>query len=71
MVLPVFYKIDPSDVRQRRKSVGEALAKLEEKIKDDAKLQRWKTALTEAANLSGWHLTEKRLAFAVSVFSPY
>ncbi|KAG6655889.1 hypothetical protein CIPAW_05G247400 [Carya illinoinensis] len=60
VVLPVFYKIDPSDVRQRRKSVGEALAKLEEKIKDDAKLQRWKTALTEAANLSGWHLTEKR-----------
>jgi hypothetical protein len=57
IVLPVFYKIHPSELRNQTKSVGEAFAKHEERFKDDQlKVQRWKTALTEVASLSGWHL---------------
>ncbi|XP_062159715.1 TMV resistance protein N-like [Alnus glutinosa] len=54
IVVPVFYKVDPSDVRHQKKSYEKALAKLEERFKDDIKLQRWKAALTQVANLSGW-----------------
>lgn len=53
-VLPVFYKVDPSDVRNQTKSFGEAFNELEEKFKDDIlKVQTWKTALTKVADLSG------------------
>ena len=53
-VLPVFYKIEPSEVRKQTNSVGEEFAKLEERFKDDQiKVLGWKAALTEATNLSG------------------
>ncbi|XP_040996730.1 TMV resistance protein N-like [Juglans microcarpa x Juglans regia] len=55
-VLPVFYKVEPSTVRHQINSFKEALAKHEENFKDDAKVQRWKTALKQAADLSGFHL---------------
>ncbi|XP_040996157.1 TMV resistance protein N-like [Juglans microcarpa x Juglans regia] len=55
-VLPVYYKVDPSIVRHQKNSFENALAKHEDKFKDDAKVQRWKTALKQAANLSGFHL---------------
>ncbi len=55
-VLPVFYKVDPSEVRQQKGNIGIALAKHEEKFKDNTeKVQSWKVALNEAASLSGWH----------------
>jgi hypothetical protein len=49
MILPVFYKVDPSDVRHQKNSYKDALAK------HDMKMQNWKTTLTQVANLSGWH----------------
>ncbi|XP_059455226.1 TMV resistance protein N-like [Corylus avellana] len=55
-VLPVFYKVDPSDVRHQKNSYGEALAKHAEKFNDDEKVEKWKAVLTQVANLSGWHL---------------
>ncbi|XP_021979451.1 disease resistance protein RPV1 [Helianthus annuus] len=48
---PVFYDVDPSDVRKQRGPVGEALAKHNNK-----EIGKWREALTEAANLSGWDL---------------
>ncbi|KAF5469697.1 hypothetical protein F2P56_013747 [Juglans regia] len=56
IVLPVFYYVDPSDIRHQRGSFGEALAKHAEKLNGDMKLQMWKAALREVANLSGDHL---------------
>jgi len=56
-VLPVFYKVDPSDLRKQRGSVGEAFAKHERdsrEEKEKQKVQRWRNALMEAANISGW-----------------
>ena len=55
VVLPVFYKVDPSDVRNQQEKFGEALAKHEKKFKDNKeKMQRWRAALNEASNISGW-----------------
>uniref|UniRef100_A0A7N2L9T0 TIR domain-containing protein n=1 Tax=Quercus lobata TaxID=97700 RepID=A0A7N2L9T0_QUELO len=56
MVLPVFYKVDPSDVRNQQKKIGEALEQHEKKFKDNIeKVQRWRAALNEASHISGWH----------------
>ena len=56
VVFPVFYKVDPSEVRRQIGTFGEALAKHEENFKYDMnKVQRWRAALNEASNLSGWH----------------
>lgn len=56
LVLPVFYDVDPSDVRHQTGSYGEALSQHQEKLKYEKKVQQWRLALSEAANLSGWHL---------------
>ncbi|KAL4317339.1 hypothetical protein AHAS_Ahas15G0375200 [Arachis hypogaea] len=56
-VFPVFYDVDPSDVRHQKGSYREALTKHEERFKDDMekleKVQKWRAALHQAANLSG------------------
>ena len=54
LVLPVFYDVDPCDVRHQRGSYGEAMAKHEERFKDEKeKVQKWRKALHQVANLSG------------------
>nr|WIL60065.1 nodulation protein [Melilotus officinalis] len=56
LVLPIFYEVDPSDVRKQTGSYGEALAMHEERFKNNMqRLQKWRTALQQVANLSGWH----------------
>ncbi|PRQ23484.1 putative TIR domain-containing protein [Rosa chinensis] len=56
MVWPIFYKVDPSDVRHQRGTFSKALAEHEHRFEDDKnKVLRWREALSEAANLSGWH----------------
>ena len=56
LVLPVFYKVDPSEVRKQEGKFKLAMAKHENKFKNNTeKVQRWRAALNEAASLSGWH----------------
>lgn len=58
VVCSVFYNVSPSDVRHQKGSYGEALVMLEERFKDNKeRVQKWRLALTEAANLSGWHFS--------------
>ncbi|XP_059309970.1 TMV resistance protein N-like [Lycium ferocissimum] len=53
-VLPVFYDVDPSDVRHQKNTFANSFAKLNENYKDQPeRVKRWKQALTEAANLTG------------------
>ncbi|TYI79559.1 hypothetical protein E1A91_D05G029400v1 [Gossypium mustelinum] len=55
-VFPIFYGVDPSDLRKQKEKVEAAFAKHEERYKEDeAKIQRWRNALTEVANIKGWH----------------
>ncbi|CAK8566895.1 unnamed protein product [Lathyrus sativus] len=56
IVIPVFYDIEPSDVRNQSGTYQQAFEKHERDLRHDKdKLQKWKDALTEAANLSGWN----------------
>ncbi|XP_048423137.1 disease resistance protein RPV1 isoform X8 [Pyrus x bretschneideri] len=65
-VLPIFYHVDPSNVRRQDGDLTEAFQKHEKDIreeKDDKKreakqerVKQWREALTKAANLSGHHL---------------
>ncbi|KAL4631838.1 hypothetical protein ACB092_04G006400 [Castanea dentata] len=57
LVLPVFYNINPSEVRNQKGKFGEELSKHEEILKD-YKVQSWREALFEAANISGWHYNQ-------------
>lgn len=60
MVLPIFYDVDPSEVRKLEGSFGEALTMHEEKFNDNMEtVGRWKGALQEVASLSGWHLSNR------------
>ncbi|XP_008237535.2 PREDICTED: TMV resistance protein N-like [Prunus mume] len=54
-VLPVFYNVDPTDVRKQSGSFASAFAEHEKRFgKDTEKVKRWRAALTEVANLSGF-----------------
>lgn len=58
LVFPVFYHVDPSDVRKQTESYGEHMTKHEENFgKASQKLQAWRTALFEASNFPGHHIT--------------
>ncbi|KAJ6934581.1 disease resistance RPP13-like protein 1 isoform X1 [Populus alba x Populus x berolinensis] len=53
IVIPVFYDIAPSDIRKQTGSFAEAFDKHEERFKEEMeKVQKWRKALVEAANLS-------------------
>ncbi|KAJ4719022.1 TIR-NBS-LRR disease resistance-like protein [Melia azedarach] len=55
IVIPVFYHIDPSDVRNQTGIFGDSFSKLERQFQGRLeKLQRWRIALREAANISGF-----------------
>ncbi|KAI9073650.1 hypothetical protein K1719_044393 [Acacia pycnantha] len=61
LVYPVFYYVDPSELRHPSRhptgSYAEALAGQEERFKDDKqKVEKWRLALSQAANLKGCHL---------------
>ena len=58
-VVPIFYHVDPSDLRKQKGSFEKVFASYERHGRDSKeKIQRWRAALTEASNLSGWHLFE-------------
>ncbi|ONI28800.1 hypothetical protein PRUPE_1G162200 [Prunus persica] len=58
-VIPVFYKVNPSDVRNQGGSFGDALANMECKYKENMKkVKKWRAALAQLAVLSGLTLDE-------------
>ncbi|XP_044504964.1 disease resistance protein RPP2B-like isoform X2 [Mangifera indica] len=61
MVIPIFYHVDPSHVRNQTGAFGDAFVDLEKRFEESLDvLQRWKTALKEVANLSGWTADSKK-----------
>ncbi|KAK3415832.1 hypothetical protein EUGRSUZ_H01433, partial [Eucalyptus grandis] len=55
IVLPVFYKVEPREVRRGIKAYGGAMAKHEsDSKKDPTTVERWKEVLFDAGSLSGW-----------------
>ncbi|XP_050253751.1 disease resistance protein Roq1-like [Quercus robur] len=56
-VFPVFYDVDPSDVRKQEGTFAKAFAEHEKE--NIEKVQTWRVALRKVANLSGWHLRDR------------
>ncbi|XP_021831160.1 TMV resistance protein N-like [Prunus avium] len=57
MVFPIFYDVDPTQVRKQTGSFAEAFQRHEANFPEDKdKIQRWRSALFEAANLAGGNL---------------
>ncbi|KAL4029024.1 hypothetical protein IC575_012243 [Cucumis melo] len=54
VVFPVFYKVDPSQVRQQSGRFGEEFGKLQ--VRFSNKMQAWSEALTFISSMSGWDL---------------
>ncbi|KAG2663134.1 hypothetical protein I3760_16G013400 [Carya illinoinensis] len=55
-VLPIFYHVDPSDVQKQEDTFRDAFAEHEKNPGNKDKVQTWRNALKEVANLSGYHL---------------
>ncbi|XP_070677775.1 TMV resistance protein N-like [Malus domestica] len=65
-VLPIFYNVDPSNVRKHTGSFAEHFTNHGERFREDiGKVKRWKDALTKVANISGFnpqtHESERKL----------
>ncbi|KAL4354634.1 hypothetical protein GQ457_06G022660 [Hibiscus cannabinus] len=59
-IFPIFYHVDPSDLRKQKEKVEEAFSRHEKRYKEDKdKIQRWRNALTQVANIKGWHLNDR------------
>ncbi|KAL5843301.1 hypothetical protein ACOSQ4_009259 [Xanthoceras sorbifolium] len=64
IVIPVFYHADPSHVRKQKGSFKDALVNKHGKVSEDEK-QKWRAALTEACNLSGFDYSKNILVILV------
>ncbi|KAK2431718.1 TMV resistance protein N [Trifolium repens] len=54
LVWPIFYKVDPSDIRHLTKSYGKDMAQHENNYGiNSERVHKWKSALFEVSNLSG------------------
>ena len=55
VMVPIFYQIDPSDVRKLSGSFAEAFAQHDRDSNTNIdEVQSWRSALSEAVNFSGW-----------------
>ncbi|RVW64094.1 disease resistance protein RPV1-like [Vitis riparia] len=54
---PIFYHVDPSEVEKQSGKYGEAFADYENDANlEREQIQQWRTALTEASKLAGYHI---------------
>nr|XP_023923533.1 TMV resistance protein N-like [Quercus suber] len=58
-ILPVFYHVDPSDIRKQMGAFEQAFIKHEEKENKES-VEKWRDALREVGNLAGCHLKNTR-----------
>jgi len=59
-VLPIFYDVNPSEVRKQTGDYEKAFLEHEKRFKENLEeVQRWRKALTQVANLSGCDVRDK------------
>ncbi|PNX68385.1 TIR-NBS-LRR resistance protein, partial [Trifolium pratense] len=59
-ILPVFYDVDPSEVRKQSGIFAEAFVKHEQRFQQDYDMvQRWRKALTQVGTIAGWDIRQK------------
>lgn len=60
-IMPIFYGVDPGDVRHQTGSFAEHFTRHENKYGKDAdNVRQWRDALKTLGNLAGWNLTDYR-----------
>ncbi|XP_017978860.1 PREDICTED: TMV resistance protein N isoform X1 [Theobroma cacao] len=57
-IYPVFYDVEPRELRKQEGSVEEAFAEHEKRYNQD-KTRRWRDALLEASCITGWELKDR------------
>ncbi|KAI6680289.1 hypothetical protein NL676_034170, partial [Syzygium grande] len=57
-ILPIFYDVNPDDVKLKTKLYRKAMSKHKKKFGSD-ELKRWENALVEVARVKGWDLKGK------------
>ncbi|CAL5405352.1 unnamed protein product [Camellia sinensis] len=69
-VYPIFYHVNPSDVRRQRGSFGGGFEELvsKQEVLGMEKVQRWRNALERVANLSGWPYPSDSIVRSESMF---
>ncbi|KAM0052544.1 putative TIR domain, P-loop containing nucleoside triphosphate hydrolase [Helianthus debilis subsp. tardiflorus] len=70
VVFPIFYHVKPSDVRKQRNSFGDAMAEHKQRMETELnsekrsewahKIEKWKKALTEVADMKGEEANGRR-----------
>ena len=59
-IWPIFYDVDPFVVRKPAGTFKQAINEHKKRFKHDIKkVEIWKAALAEVANISGWHLQDR------------
>ena len=59
-ILPVFYDVEPSDVRKQMGTFAQAFIEHENRFKENIeKVKMWRAALTHVGNLAGWPLMNR------------
>ncbi|GAU40066.1 hypothetical protein TSUD_258590 [Trifolium subterraneum] len=53
-IIPIFYGVDPREVRHQKGRFGESFTHQKCRFGDSEKLQKWKYALSEVADFRGW-----------------
>ncbi|KAI9111867.1 hypothetical protein K1719_017557 [Acacia pycnantha] len=60
-VIPIFYKVHPRDVRYQKGNYEISFKRHKKLLEaNNSAVQQWETAMTEAANLSGWEISGSR-----------
>ncbi|RXI00129.1 hypothetical protein DVH24_030619 [Malus domestica] len=60
-IFPIFYGVDPSDVRHQRGSFGKAIAEHEVNYREHMEeVNEWRKSLKRVANLAGWNSKDYR-----------
>ena len=60
IVLPIFYNVDPSDVRKQAGTFEQAFINHQKCFEDNIEMvERWRAALREVADITGWHLQNR------------
>ncbi|XP_059652486.1 TMV resistance protein N-like [Cornus florida] len=68
IVIPIFYDVRPSDVRSQNGCYAEAFASHEKRFNFES-LKKWRSALAEAANLSGYVLQNEANGYPIIFLS--
>ncbi|XP_030457770.2 disease resistance protein Roq1-like [Syzygium oleosum] len=68
VILPIFFDVDPYDVKLRTGLYVDALKRHEERCGYD-EVQRWKKALTEVASINGWDCKDTGQGKLIKLFT--